>query len=151
MEYISNNVNETKTFAADFARRLKLGDTVAFYGDLGAGKTQFVAGAAAALGYDGLVTSPTFNILSVYDTVPPIAHFDVYRIQDPAELENTGFFDYAGREYITFIEWAELIEEYLPKNTIRVTVDYLGEERRRITVSSFEEDIHAPRDFERKG
>lgn len=134
MDYISSSAEQTKQIAAQFALQLKAGDVVAFYGDLGAGKTQFVAGAVEALGYSGPVTSPTFNILSVYDTSPPSAHFDMYRIEGALQLENTGFFDYAGGDYITFIEWAELIEDYLPAGCYRVNMEYSGDTQRKISI-----------------
>ena len=134
MKYHSASVGQTKAIAAEFARRLKMGDVVAFSGDLGAGKTQFTAGAAAALGYAGPVTSPTFNILSVSPSQPPIAHFDMYRIETERQLENTGFFDYAGGPYITFIEWAENIGPFLPPSLYRVHIDYAGEGQRSIEI-----------------
>ena len=134
MEFLSQSVGETKAFAAEFAKKLKSGDIIAFYGDLGAGKTQFSAGVAEALGYAGAVTSPTYTILALYKAEIPIAHFDMYRIETELQLENTGFFDYLSGGYILLIEWAENIADYLPQRLYRVELGYVGENQRKITV-----------------
>lgn len=134
MEFLSHSALETQRFASEFAKKLKSGDTVAFYGELGAGKTQFTAGAAHALGYSGSVTSPTYTILLLYGAKIPVAHFDMYRIETERQLENTGFFDYAGGPYITFIEWAENIEPFLPARRYSVHIEYAGENDRKITI-----------------
>ena len=134
MEYLSHSAEETQSIAAEFAKKLKAGDVVAFYGELGAGKTQFTAGAAHALGCTVSVTSPTYTILLLYGADIPVAHFDMYRIETERQLENTGFFDYAGGPYITFIEWAENIEEYLPTRHYSVHIEYAGENSRKINI-----------------
>lgn len=134
MEYYSCGAADTRAFAAEFAKKLKGGELIAFYGDLGAGKTQFSAGVAEGLGYSGLVTSPTYTILQVYKSNPPIAHFDMYRIETELQLENTGFFDYLSGGYIVLVEWAENIDSYLPQSRYEICIEYAGENDRKITV-----------------
>ena len=84
------------------------GDVLVLTGDLGAGKTQLTKGIACGLGVGGDVTSPTFTIEMVYDDGRvPLYHFDLYRLQDPSELEDTGLFDVLGADGVCVIEWGE--------------------------------------------
>ena len=93
--YHSDSREDTLELARRFAADIEPGDVIAMYGDLGAGKTVFVSGAARALGFDGFVTSPTFAIVNEYQGGKyPIAHFDMYRITDENDLFSTGFYDY---------------------------------------------------------
>jgi tRNA threonylcarbamoyladenosine biosynthesis protein TsaE len=118
-EFISHSPQDTEKFAADFAKQLNGGDIVAFYGDLGAGKTCFVRGLAAGLGIDPYeVCSPTFALVNVYDK--KLAHFDMYRISSADEIESTGFYDFDN--IIRAVEWPENITECIPKNAIKVTI-----------------------------
>ena len=92
------------------------------YGDLGAGKTAFVQGMAKALNIDEPVTSPTFTIVNEYNGTLPLYHFDVYRIGSSDEMFEIGFDEYVNGDGISVIEWAELIEDILPPDTISVTI-----------------------------
>jgi tRNA threonylcarbamoyladenosine biosynthesis protein TsaE len=134
-EYISHSPEDTEKFAADFAKMLKGGDIVAFYGDLGAGKTCFVRGLAAGLGIDPYeVCSPTFALVNVYDK--KLAHFDMYRISSGDEIESTGFYDFDN--IIRAVEWAENITECIPNNAIKVTIaaPSSDENKRIITIEN---------------
>ena len=96
---------------------------IAFYGDLGAGKTAMTKGIAAGLGITDLVVSPTFTILCSYENGRlPLHHLDVYRIDDPEEMEEIGLDDCFDDGGVTVIEWAENIEELLPEETVRITI-----------------------------
>ena len=109
------NEDGTRKFAEDFVKRLRPGDTVALFGDLGAGKTAFVRAMAAALGYKSFVNSPTFSILNIYPTAKfEIYHFDFYRLAVAEEALDIGFDEYLQNEGFCFIEWPEKIAEYLP-------------------------------------
>lgn len=126
---------ETAALAARFAAGLVAGDVVVLRGELGSGKTVFVRGAAAALGYDGRVTSPTFAIGNVYPANPvEIAHLDLYRlaeidIGDEAVLE-----DFLTPDRISFIEWPH--DELADNERLRAVVsfEHAGEDRREIQI-----------------
>lgn len=122
MEYISNNVEETKKIASELAKTLSAGDVLCMYGDLGAGKTAFVQGLAKGLGIDEPITSPTFTIVNEYYGSLPLYHFDVYRIADPDEMYEVGYEEYVYGDGVSVIEWAELIEDILPEKRYKVTI-----------------------------
>lgn len=120
--YISNSAADTKKIAAELVNTLNPGSVICMYGDLGAGKTAFVQGMAAALGIDEPVTSPTFTIVNEYYGKMPLYHFDVYRIGSSDEMFEIGFDEYIDGDGISVIEWAELIEDILPEDRINVTI-----------------------------
>ena len=105
----------------------------ALIGDLGTGKTTLTKSIAAALGIQGHITSPTFNIVKEYKTGRvPLYHFDVYRITDPDEMYELGYEEYFYGDGVCVIEWADLIEELLPEHTIRIEIQYGENEGERI-------------------
>ena len=121
--------------AGEFARP---GMVVALDGDLGVGKTVFTQGFAAGLGIAEPVNSPTFTIVQIYEEGRlPFYHFDVYRIGDVEEMDEIGYEDYFYGEGVCLIEWAKLIQEILPEQTCRVTIEKdleKGFDYRRITI-----------------
>ena len=132
----------TFAFAYDFAARLAPGDVVCLSGGLGVGKTVFTQGIARGLGITEAVSSPTFTIVQVYEEGRlPFYHFDVYRIGDIEEMEEIGYDDYFFGNGVCMIEWAELIEELIPENSIHVTIEKdleKGFDYRRITITGLE-------------
>lgn len=121
-KYISQSPQETQKIAAELVSMLSPGSVVCMYGDLGAGKTAFVQGMTKALNIDEPVTSPTFTIVNEYNGTLPLYHFDVYRIGSSDEMFEIGFDEYVNGDGISVIEWAELIEDILPPDTISVTI-----------------------------
>ena len=119
MEIISKNERETFEIAKKYAGTLEKGDVVALYGDLGAGKTAFVKGAAAYFGLNGVV-SPTYSYLNVYGNL--IYHYDCYRLSCGEDAERLGLTDHFGGDNICFIEWAENVADVLPPDikTVRI-------------------------------
>lgn len=128
-KYITRSEEETIDLGEKFAERLLPGDTVAFFGDLGAGKTEFIKGICKALGVTELVTSPTFTIMNQYfglikDHEIKIYHIDLYRIKDIKELEDIGFQDCIySDDTIKFIEWSEKAGEKLDNINYKVKIE----------------------------
>ena len=134
-EFLTANTEETERLGAAFAKQLHAGDAVAFFGGLGAGKTAFVRGLAAGLGCEGEVSSPTYALVHEHAGPVPLAHFDMYRVEGPDELESTGFYDYLDREFVLAIEWSEHILEALPEDCWRVCIEATQEDCRRISIT----------------
>lgn len=135
METITGSPEETEALAARLAARLTAGDVVAVSGELGAGKTTFVRGAARALGVRGPVSSPTFTIGHRYDAPIPVAHLDLYRIAglDPEEWGDLEpYFDGS----IAFVEWPEHGGDWLPEARVVVTLSHVDESHRTVRIDS---------------
>ena len=131
------NLSSFQKYAAGFAKKLRPGDTIAFHGDLGAGKTEFSRQIVQSLVSKDqrrqepppAVPSPTFTIVQTYETgAGRISHFDLYRVKSANELEEIGFFDSLGRD-IVLIEWPEPALPFLPKNTIHIRITPNNNER----------------------
>ena len=138
MDVLSSSVDMTEALGRALAGRLQPGDIVAFYGDLGAGKTAFTRGLAAGLGIREMVTSPTYTIVNEYLSGNlPLFHFDMYRLSDADDLFDIGWEDYLARGGICAVEWSERVDEVL-QDAIRVTIrrDPANEDCRRITIDT---------------
>lgn len=115
---------ETLEFGKKLAERIRPGQILSLNGDLGVGKTVLVKGIAEGLGITEPVSSPTFTIVQVYgEGRLPFYHFDVYRIADPEEMDEIGYEDYFYGEGVSLVEWADLISELMPEETIRITIE----------------------------
>lgn len=115
---------ETWELGYSLGERASCGQVICLNGDLGVGKTVFTQGFAAGLGISEPVNSPTFTILQIYEEGRlPLYHFDVYRIGDVEEMEEIGYEDYFFGDGVCLIEWASLIEELLPENAVRITIE----------------------------
>jgi len=126
---ITKNAEETQKFGSDFALKLKKGDVIALYGELGSGKTQLVKGICSQFGVKQVVNSPTFIIVNEYisENFPKIYHFDLYRMKSYDEVIGMGFDDYMDTADIVFIEWPEHIESALPVKTIKIHLAHSAE------------------------
>lgn len=130
---------ETEAVAEQLAKKLHGGSVVALFGGMGMGKTAFTRGLARGLGISAGVSSPTFSIVQDYGGEPPLAHFDMYRIDTWEDLYTTGFFDYLDAGYILSVEWSENIEAALPEGTVRISISKGdGEDDRIIKVEGIE-------------
>lgn len=120
------------------------GDVYTLIGDLGTGKTVFTQGLAAGLGITEPVNSPTFTIVQIYEEARlPFYHFDVYRIGDISEMDEVGYEDCFYGQGVCLIEWADLIEEILPRKYTRITLQKdldRGFDYRRIFIEEIETD-----------
>jgi tRNA threonylcarbamoyladenosine biosynthesis protein TsaE len=125
---------ETEAAGARLAQRLSPGDVVLVSGELGAGKTTFVRGAARALGVTGPITSPTFTIGRRYDGRVPVSHLDLYRLEDGLTAEDPALLaDYLTPDAIAFVEWPERAPATLAA-TVAVHLTHAGGDRRAVEV-----------------
>ena len=114
---------ETYSVGEQLGREAAAGQVYTLIGDLGVGKTVFTQGVAAGLGIAGPVNSPTFTIMQVYEEGRlPFYHFDVYRIGDVEEMEEIGYEDCFYGDGVCLVEWADLIEDILPRHYVRITI-----------------------------
>jgi tRNA threonylcarbamoyladenosine biosynthesis protein TsaE len=140
--YSSTSEEETFRLGIEFSKRIVPGDVVAFYGDLGAGKTEFIKGICEGLAVREIVSSPTFNIVNEYagedrnGRALTLFHIDLYRIESPSELVEIGMEETVNDpEAIKLIEWAEMAEKLLPRERYDVKLTALDDENaRRIEV-----------------
>lgn len=124
MEIRTHSEKETFELGKRIANAVNPGMVILFYGDLGAGKTVMTKGIAAGLGIAEMITSPTFTIMQEYEGGRmPLYHLDVYRIEDPDEMEEVGLNEYIYGNGLTVIEWAEQIEDILPEDAIKITIE----------------------------
>lgn len=129
---------ETFEYSKNLGLAAEPGQVYTLTGDLGVGKTVFTQGFAEGLEIDEPVDSPTFTIIKVYDEGRlPFYHFDVYRIGDVSEMDEIGYEDYFFGDGVSIVEWANLIEEIIPKDAISVTIEKdlsKGVDYRKITL-----------------
>ena len=133
---VTRSSDETRKAAAALAELLLPGDVVSLTGELGAGKTAFVQGAARSLGVDGPVVSPTFVLVREYRGDMPIYHVDVYRLDRLQDVHDLGFEDMLDPSGIVFVEWGDAIEALLPDSHLRVELTADDEDTRTVTVSA---------------
>ncbi|MGZ4104967.1 MAG: tRNA (adenosine(37)-N6)-threonylcarbamoyltransferase complex ATPase subunit type 1 TsaE [Actinomycetota bacterium] len=132
---VSRSVEETRAIAAALADSLRGGDVIVLSGDLGAGKTTFVQGAAAGLGVRAHVTSPSFVLVREYAGRVRLIHIDVYRLTSLEELIDLGYEEIFAPDAVAFIEWGDVVAGALPED--RIDVDIRSEDdTRRITISA---------------
>lgn len=139
-EYECASLADTAACAKELAAELKGSEIIAYFGDLGAGKTTFTRFLCEALGVEDEVTSPTFAMVHEYQGPKfPIYHFDMYRVDGEDSLFSTGYYDYLGQGLL-LIEWSENIEALLPAQIIRISLCYGQEEgARKIRIERKEE------------
>jgi tRNA threonylcarbamoyladenosine biosynthesis protein TsaE len=139
--YTISSAAETAAFGRRLAARLKAGDIIGLSGDLGAGKTTLSKSIIKGLGVRETVTSPTFTIVHEYQGRLPVFHFDVYRIESLAEMDEIGFEEYLFGEGVCIVEWAEKVSEILPDGCIWITLQYgsiQGNEEARVLTANIE-------------
>ena len=133
------NEAETKEIGAKVASCLKGGEIIYLKGELGTGKTTLVRGALNGFGHTGNVKSPTFTIVEPYSIDDHVIyHFDLYRLDDPEELESLGIRDYCDGQSICFFEWPEKGGDFLPDADILISLSYQNEGR-ALEISAFSE------------
>lgn len=126
MEIRINSLADINKAAKTFVENMGDGKVFAFYGKMGAGKTTFVKAVCECLGVEDVITSPTFAIVNEYTsatTGEAIYHFDFYRIKKLEEVYDMGYEDYFYGGSLCFLEWPELIEDLLPEDATKVTIE----------------------------
>lgn len=126
MEIKINSLADINEAAKTFVENMGDGKVFAFYGKMGAGKTTFVKAVCECLGVEDVITSPTFAIVNEYTsatTGDAIYHFDFYRIKKLEEVYDMGYEDYFYSGSLCFLEWPELIEDLLPEDATKVTIE----------------------------
>jgi tRNA threonylcarbamoyladenosine biosynthesis protein TsaE len=130
---ITSSPEQTWRIGELLGSRLNPGDTLCLYGDLGSGKTNFAYGIARGLNVqDQYITSPTFTFVNEYQGRVPFYHIDLYRLDNPGELENIGFKEYVESDGVTVIEWAEKAEDDLPEERMSVYLSYVDDKSREL-------------------
>lgn len=138
-EIIIHNEEETRAFGLDLAEKLEPGNVLALIGDLGTGKTTLTKSIAKGLGIESHIVSPTFNIVKEYrEGRLPLFHFDVYRLADSDEMLDIGaeeyFYEKGG---VCIIEWADIVEDILPEDTMFIYIEHGASENERIYRCTF--------------
>lgn len=129
---------EVMEYGMRLGREAVAGQVIALTGDLGAGKTTLTKAIAAGLGISETITSPTFTIVKEYRSGRlPLFHFDVYRIGDLDEMYELGYEEYFFGEGVCVIEWADLIDELIPEDALRISIAYGGSEGERIYTCTY--------------
>jgi len=133
----SHSPDQTQALGAALAPWLAAGDCVALRGDLGAGKTEFVRGAARGLGVPlELVSSPTFALVHEYPGRLTLAHIDLYRLETVSDDFLPELEEYLYGPYVTLVEWAERLGPHLPEARLEISFTWAGEQERRILLEA---------------
>lgn len=139
MKHIISSPQAMEALGAEISQQItnnmKSTAIVYLHGDLGAGKTTLVRGALHALGYQGLVKSPTFTLVETYSINSlEVYHFDLYRVSDPEELDFIGIREFCCHGSICFIEWPELGKPMVPAATLEIHITY-HEQGRQVDIT----------------
>src|SRR5688500_14724138 len=126
---ITSSAEETRAFAAEFARTLPPDVTLALHGNLGVGKTTFVQGLAHGLGISEPVTSPTFNIFTLHRGPTNLLHLDAYRLETAQQVDDLLLADFMTSPWCLAVEWPEKIADWLPPGTLHVELGIASDER----------------------
>lgn len=137
----THNSNETYNLGYEMGSKIEPGQIICLLGDLGVGKTVFTQGFAKGLGIQEPICSPTFTIVQEYhEGRLPFYHFDVYRIGDVSEMDEIGYEEYFFSNGVCLVEWGNLIQELMPKETITVSIEKSlekGFDFRKITIDNY--------------
>ncbi len=134
---------QTRNIGTKLGELLFPGAIICLIGDLGAGKTTMTQSLAKSLGVDDYITSPTFTIVNEYEGRIPLYHFDVYRIGCSEEMYDIGFDEYIDSQGVCIIEWANIIEDILPDDYLKIELSYKdnGREMKLIPYGTKYEEI----------
>ncbi len=131
--------SHTEAFGSAIGRHLQKGDVIALAGELGAGKTTFVRGVAVGTGFEPhVVSSPTFTFIQEYAGPLTLVHVDLYRLEKPGELADTGLAEYLDGDFVVLIEWADrLPASWMPNDYLSIQFSHAGKHTRLVNVKTF--------------
>jgi tRNA threonylcarbamoyladenosine biosynthesis protein TsaE len=141
MEIKITSLDNIREAAKQFIAAMEDNTVFAFYGKMGAGKTTFIKAVCEELGVTDVINSPTFAIVNEYrsdETGELIYHFDFYRIKKLDEVYDMGYEDYFYSGALCFIEWPELVEEVLPGDAVKVTIEEVEDGTRSVRLESID-------------
>lgn len=135
MQVVAGDTREVIQWGKKLGQLLEAGDVICLFGELGSGKTTFAQGIAAGLGVTDPVTSPTFTLINMYSGRLPFYHADLYRLEDPAQLEDLGLEEFFYGDGVFAVEWADRLDKHTPEDFLEIRIDYLPDSQngRRIT------------------
>jgi ATPase, YjeE family len=135
--FFTSSAEETELLGQKIGETLESGSVVTLFGEFGAGKTTLIKGVAFAAAKVPAhhINSPTFTYLNVYTGAKTIYHFDLYRLKTSEAFYALGFDEYFSAGGICLIEWSERIASLLPEKRITITLEHVGEEKRKVTVA----------------
>ncbi|MBR5249690.1 MAG: tRNA (adenosine(37)-N6)-threonylcarbamoyltransferase complex ATPase subunit type 1 TsaE [Bacteroidales bacterium] len=130
-----NGIQSLEAVARQFWSAISEHRVIAFYGSMGAGKTTFITALCKVLGVEDTVNSPTFTLVNEYEAADgmPVWHFDFYRIERPEEALDIGLEEYLYGDGLCLIEWPENIEPLLPEDCLKVYLEVVGADQRRLS------------------
>jgi len=131
---ITKSPEDTQKLGKKISKLIKPGDLLAFYGELGAGKTCLIQGISRGLEVKDYVTSPSFTIINEYKGKILVFHFDLFRLSNIEEILDLGYEEYFYGEGLTVIEWAEKIENLLPRDHLKIDIKFKSYYERRISL-----------------
>ena len=123
---------DTQKLGENFSKKIKSGDIILLYGDLGAGKTTFVKGILKGFQFANEVTSPTFSLINEYNADKKVIHIDCYREKEIERWISIGIEDYFNQSNIVIIEWPEILENIIPDDSIRIKMNHIDDNKREI-------------------
>lgn len=131
----TNSAEETRAIAAELAAVLPPDTTLALHGDLGCGKTTFIGGLASAWDIEGPVTSPTFNLFTLYKSgTRMLVHLDAYRLRNADDMDALMIEEFLKSPWCMAVEWPENIDGWLPQDALHLHLTDIGRDRRQITL-----------------
>lgn len=141
----TRSAEQTQSIALRLAQALPPDTTLALHGDLGVGKTTFVQGLAQGFGVSDAVTSPTFNIFTLHrGSARTLVHLDAYRLEGDRQIESLMLEDFLTSPYCLAVEWPEKIADWLPANTLHVTLRILDDQRHHVQLTAHNQNFLQP-------
>ena len=139
MKIITKNSDETKKIGLDLAEKIKPGDVLLLYGELGAGKTTFTKGLAEGLGIKDRILSPTFVLQRIHEVnkgkINKLNHIDLYRIEEAVEIKSLGLAEiFEDKKSVSVVEWADRLKDFKQKRGYKVHFKYLSDEEREVEI-----------------